>query len=157
MKRYAFQATTVAIIIVLILQTGSVNYDMGSFVKAETQEEPGAAQKVVNYYREVFEFDWKIGRTFDSSVDGMGLAASRDIKASPNFVKKAPRYITDDMSITRFSHRIIRSIGIDLIKQANSSLFIMQMWQQGLIPLKKRSFSQSFRSMNVSFIVERGI
>ena len=140
MKRYAFQATTVAIIIVLILQTGSVNYDMGSFVKAETQEEPGAAQKVVNYYREVFEFDWKIGRTFDSSVDGMGLAASRDIKASPNFVKK--HGISRTICPLRFSHRIIpETLIVDLINRANSSLFIMQMYfNPGLIPLKARSF-----------------
>ena len=155
MKKYAFRATTVAIIIVLILQTGSVNNNTVSFVNAEPQEDPNPGQKVVDYYREVFEYDWSMGRVFDPDGDGMGFAASRTITASPNFVRKEDRNITSNMGITQIlSPDNSETFIVDLINRANCSLLIMQMYfNPGLDSIKNAIINaRTSRNVNVSFI-----
>ncbi len=152
-KSHLYLLSLIFILFVSEIGLGTIGVQP-TIVKSEDGPSPG--QQVINFYRDVFENDWAIGRPYNES-EGMGLAASRTLSGSPSFVRKEAKTISEEMKITPIlSPDNSEALIIDLINRANSSLMLMQMYfNPGLDGIKNAiKNARTSRNVNVSFIIE---
>ena len=92
--------------------------------------DPSAAQGIVSFYKDVFEYDWAMGIQYDPDRDGMGLAQNFSLGGSGfRDFSRPPQTIEGEMSITPVlspDNSIPQTIA--LIESAQETLEIQTMY-----------------------------
>ncbi|MHA1727378.1 MAG: phospholipase D-like domain-containing protein [Promethearchaeota archaeon] len=93
------------------------------------QEGTDAAQKVVDYFREVFSSDWKRGEEYDKNVDVPSLHAQSSTRYGSGYEPYETELIQEFMKVTPIlSPDNSETEIINLINSAQEKLFIEQMY-----------------------------
>ncbi|MHA1869413.1 MAG: phospholipase D-like domain-containing protein, partial [Promethearchaeota archaeon] len=116
-----------------------------------------AAHDLVEYFADVFNYDWSQGYAYNESVDGAGFAQTYDRSGSPSYNPFSAQEFTLSMSITPvLSPDTSLSQILGLINSAESSIYIEEMYiQNGLDDIINALVSKKNAGVDVKVIVSQ--